>query len=194
MSTYKLGSGKTIRTNRSFVDDEGLQHARNWRQKYSPAALELFGIIEIPDPPKVIRILPLAKLKENRFKQVDSKSLEILATGFKHQSLTFGMSAVDQQRWAEMGVALALNILPLPMEVQAEDKTLLALADGAAALQFLSAYLIAREIGALIPGRQKKAAIAAAADKEALDLIVDDRIVPVEEKPEPEEESEPVEE
>jgi len=121
-----------------------------------------------PTPPT------LEQLKAGRIAEVDTKSIDLLASGFSFGGVTFDITT-DQERWKELMLAATSGLIPYPVTVYGQDKESTAsLADLTAVKQFVGSYMAARE-GVLAPGRVLKAAMTAATTVEKLAAIIDER-------------------
>jgi len=114
---------------------------------------------------------PIAELKAQRYAEIDGKTGQLIGTGFVFDSKTFSLSIPAQNNWHAIMNQKSQFTDPVAITTMHHDTYLLAIAD---VEDFWNAGKTAVE-GPLKSGRDLKKLIFDAADKAAIDAVIDER-------------------
>lgn len=116
----------------------------------------------------------LGILKTQRYLEIDTRTQELIAAGFVHDSKTFSLSLNAQHNWHSLLTVADKQWLTFPVTVSTFDNDEYSLANVAALDNFAQAGFNA-VFGHLTSGRDLKKQIFDATTKAAVDAVVDTR-------------------
>jgi hypothetical protein len=156
------------------------KYPANWIAQASDIDRALVGLFWCPDPvPPAPQPLPIAEVKARKTYAIDSKTEQLISSGFVYKNKSFSMSQAAQHNWGIIGTGLALGLITganLP-KVSTVDGLTYVFANLDDVYGFLATYssFLTSPTGALALGRALKAQVAAANTIEQVNAIVDNR-------------------
>lgn len=122
-------------------------------------------------------VYDLASFKTHRITKIDTRTRELLESGFDYNGSHFSMSDAAQRNWAALGAARANGMLTYPITISTSDEGSYLLEDDGDCLGFLTAYMAyqASPTSPLGQGRILKSQIEAATTVAEVQSVVDDR-------------------
>jgi len=120
---------------------------------------------------------PLDVLKAAKIKEIDEKTVKLLATGFTYDGLQFPLTDQSQINWVSLGMAQSLLLLKFPLLIFTVDYKEYELVDDKQLLAFLDSYVQYNTTAASITvkGEILKKRVAAATTAAEIKAIIDDR-------------------
>jgi len=162
LAVQHLSNGRLI----GNIDDQN----RLWTDYLLDKAEEKLASPIISDP----YVPTFEENKTQKITDVDSKSNQMLGSGFVYDAATFSMAPIDQERWKEMLLAAESGLLVYPVVVYDVSKQPKNITDLSEVKNFCTAFMNARET-ILAPGRVLKSEMEDAQNQAELDAIVDNR-------------------
>ena len=136
-------------------------------------ALPTATVIEYvpPTPPS------FESLKQQKIQQIDSRTSELIKSGFEFDGHNFSMSEPAQRNWTGLGTARSNNLVQFPLPISTIGEDIYNIQDDSTLLQFIITYMTYmtdpnQPLGA---GRILRAQVSNSTTQEELDAVVDDR-------------------
>lgn len=119
----------------------------------------------------------LDEVKAKKIEAIDSKTNELISSGFEYDSASFSMSDAAQRNWCALAAAKANGLISYPLTLSTVDEGYHQLSDATALTLFLVAYLTYQTDSTkpLAAGRILKAQVNACETVEAVNAIEDNR-------------------
>lgn len=119
----------------------------------------------------------LEEAKEEKILAIDSKTSELIKTGFTFDENNFSMSDAAQRNWCALAAAKANGLLAYPFNISTVDEGYYTIVDGSALAMFLVAYFTYQTDSTkpLTTGRILKAEVEACTTVEEVAAVVDNR-------------------
>ena len=128
---------------------------------------------------EVVPFVPdtLDELKAKKIAAIDSKTNELISSGFEFDGDSFSMSDAAQRNWCALAAAKANGMVPYPLTISTIDEGCRQITDAETLAAFLAAHLTYQTDNTkpLASGRILKAQVTACENSGAVNAIIDNR-------------------